>query len=84
VSQPSYVNQPGGVVVQKPKWDVYTTMLGLSCVAIVIAITLLALEMRRYNFDLHANSGKVQRTSRAAPVEAEVRVAAVAEGASWR
>jgi len=82
MSQPSFANQPG-VVVQKPKWDVYTTMLGLSVVAILIAITLLCLEMSRYNWDIKATSGKLQRTSQAAPVARDVEVAAIASPCAW-
>ena len=51
-------NNPG-VVVQKPKSDVYTTMLFLSFIAIVIACLCLWLEMRAYNMDIKANEGRV-------------------------
>ena len=51
-------NNPG-VVVQKPKSDVYTTMLFLSFIAIVIACLCLWLEMRSYNMDIKANEGRV-------------------------
>ncbi len=44
-------NNPG-VVVQKPKPDVYTTMLFLSFIAILIACLCLWLEMRAYNMDI--------------------------------
>jgi hypothetical protein len=47
-------NNPG-VVVQKPKADVYTTMLFLSFIAIIIACLCLWLEMRAYNMDIKAN-----------------------------
>ena len=68
MSQPSYASNPGGVVVQKPKWDVYTTMLALAFVAIIIAITLLCLEMSAYNWDFKANEGKLQQTAAAIPL----------------
>jgi hypothetical protein len=51
-------NNPG-VVVQKPKSDVYTTMLFLSFIAIIIACLCLWLEMRAYNMDIKANEGRV-------------------------
>ena len=75
MSQQSFANNPGGVIVQKPKWDVYTTMILLSFFAICVAITLLCLEMRRYNFDINANEGKLQRASQAAPVVRDVALA---------
>jgi hypothetical protein len=68
VSQPSYASNPGGVVVQKPKWDIYTTMLALAFLAIIIAITLLCLEMSAFNWDIKANEGKLQQTAAARPV----------------
>jgi hypothetical protein len=51
-------NNPG-VVVQRPKSDVYTTMLFLSFIAILIACLCLWLEMRAYNMDIKANEGRV-------------------------
>ena len=51
-------NNPG-VVVQKPKSDVYTTMLFLSLIAIIIACLCLWLEMRAYNMDIKANEARV-------------------------
>lgn len=51
-------NNPG-VVVQKPKSDVYTTMLFIAFIAIVIACLCLWLEMRSYNMDIKANEGRV-------------------------
>lgn len=51
-------NNPG-VVVQKPKSDVYTTMLFISFIAIIIACLCLWLEMRSYNMDIKANEGRV-------------------------
>jgi hypothetical protein len=41
-----------GVVVEKPKADIYTAMLIVSLVAIVIACLCLYLEMRTYDFNL--------------------------------
>ncbi len=51
-------NNPG-VYVQKPKSDVYTTMLFLAFIAISIAILCLYLEMRAYNMDIKAAEGRV-------------------------
>ncbi|MGE0609695.1 MAG: hypothetical protein AB7O62_21575 [Pirellulales bacterium] len=52
--------QQSGVVVQKPRSDVYTTMLILSFIAIVTGIILLVLEWKRYDFDIKASRGKLQ------------------------
>jgi hypothetical protein len=49
VSPLDSVNQPG-VVVQKPKADVYTVMLCLSLAAILLAIGFLAWEWAQYDF----------------------------------
>jgi hypothetical protein len=54
---------PQGVYVQKPKWDVYTTMLLLSLVAIVIAIVMLLFEMKSYNWDIKANEATLQQAA---------------------
>jgi len=51
-----------GVVVQKPKSDVYTVMLIVSWLAIVISIAFLWVEMARYNYDYQATEATV-RTS---------------------
>ena len=50
---------PQGVVVQKPKSDVYTAMLFLAFIAICIACLCLWLEMRSYNMDIKATEGRV-------------------------
>ncbi len=42
------------VVVQKPKADIYTTLLGIALTAIFLAILCLWLEMRRYNYNYKA------------------------------
>jgi len=50
--------QPGGqpgVPVQKPKSNIYTMMLFLSLIALGLAITMLCLEMQKYNWDFKAN-----------------------------
>jgi hypothetical protein len=43
-----------GVVVEKPKADIYTAMLAVSLVAILIACLCLYLEMRTYDFNFKA------------------------------
>lgn len=55
-------NNPQGVVVQKPRSDIYTTMLFLSFIAIVIACLCLWLEMRTYNMDIKASEAQVRTT----------------------
>ena len=60
-------NNPAGVVVQKPKSNVYTTMLFLSFIAICIACLCLWLEMRAYNMDIKATEAQVRTTVMAAP-----------------
>ncbi len=49
-----------GVVVQKPKSDIYTAMLFLSFIAICIACLCLWLEMRAYDMDIKATSAQVR------------------------
>jgi hypothetical protein len=56
-------SNPQGVVVQKPRSDVYTTMLFLSLLAILIACLCLWLEMRAYNMDIKATEAKVASAS---------------------
>ena len=43
-----------GVVVEKPKANIYTVLLSLSLVAILIGCLCLYLEMRAYNFEFKA------------------------------
>ena len=54
---------PQGVYVQKPKWDIYTTMLLLSLTAIIIAIVVLLFEMKSYNWDIKANEATLQQAA---------------------
>jgi heme/copper-type cytochrome/quinol oxidase subunit 2 len=54
---------PQGVYVQKPKWDIYTTMLLIALTAIIIAIVVLILEMKAYNFDWKANEATLQQAA---------------------
>lgn len=43
-----------GVVLEKPKANIYTVLLTLSFVAILIGCVFLYLEMNAYNFELNA------------------------------
>jgi hypothetical protein len=46
---------PGrSIVVQKPKADVYTVLLGIALGAILIAIICLWIELARYKYDYRA------------------------------
>lgn len=62
------MTNPQGIVVQKPRWDVYTTMLVIAFVAVLTAIILLALEMKEYNFETKANV-QISSLDRPAAVE---------------
>jgi hypothetical protein len=54
-SAPAAVPSPSrGVVVEKPKADIYTAMLAVALVAILIACLCLYLEMRTYDFNFKA------------------------------
>ena len=63
MSPQDFANNPQGVIVQKPRADVYTMMLLLSLIAIIVAIVLLSLEMGRYGWDIKAAEGTLQRTA---------------------
>lgn len=58
MSQPDLTSPSRGVVVQRPKSDVYTVMLGIALTAIAIACLLLFLELRRYKGDIKATGAK--------------------------
>ena len=45
-----------GVVVQKPKFDVYTMLLIIAFLAIVIGCICLALELNRYDWNFKATT----------------------------
>ncbi len=44
----------GGVVVEKPGWNVYTTLLLLSVLALIIGCVCLYMEMDAYEWDYNA------------------------------
>jgi hypothetical protein len=48
------------VKVAKPRPDVYTVLLGISLLAILLAILCLAMELSRYNWDYKATSVRAQ------------------------
>ncbi len=53
--------ESGGVVVEKPGWNVYTTLLLLSVLALIIGSVCLYIEMEAYHWDWNAK--KVKRLS---------------------
>jgi hypothetical protein len=57
MSQPDLTSQPG-VVVQKPKSDVYTMMLVISLIAMSVAIIFLCVEIAKYDGDFKAQDVK--------------------------
>lgn len=54
MSLPDLTSAPGGIVVQKPKADVYTWLLLVALIAIIIACTFLGMELKRYDWDYKA------------------------------
>jgi len=54
VSLPDSTDPGRGVVVHKPKANIYTVLLGISLLAIIMAIIFLCMEMGRYNWDMKA------------------------------
>lgn len=54
MSLPDSTDPGRGVVVQKPKANIYTVLLGIALTAILMAILFLCLEMSRYNWDIKA------------------------------
>ncbi len=51
--------ESGGVVVEKPGWNVYTTMLLLSMLALILGCICLYFEMVSYNWETNAKKAKV-------------------------
>lgn len=58
MSLPDSTDPGRGVVVHKPKADIYTVLLGISFVSIVMAIIFLCMELSRYNWDVKANGAR--------------------------
>ncbi len=47
---------PGGIYEEKPRSNIYTAMLAVAFVALCFASTMLALELKEYNFDWKAEN----------------------------
>ena len=58
MSLPDSTDPGRGVVVQKPRANIYTVLLGIALTAILMAILFLCLEMSRYNWDIKAAGAK--------------------------
>jgi hypothetical protein len=54
LGSPSSDPSQRGVVVEKPKANIYTMLLIISFIAIVIGCLMLYLEMKEYNFEFKA------------------------------
>ena len=54
MSLPDSTDPGRGLVVQKPKANVYTVLLGIALVAILMSILFLCLEMGRYDWNIKA------------------------------
>ena len=66
MSPPDSTSQARGVVVHKPKANIYTAMLAISLAAVLLSVLFLVLELSRYDWDFQAKSAG--RVSQAAPV----------------
>lgn len=51
MSQPDLTNQPRTMVVQKPKSNIYTALLGVAALALLVGCILMAVEIGRYATD---------------------------------
>ena len=80
MSQPDLTSPSRGVVVQRPKSDVYTVMLGIALTAIAIACLLLFLELRRYKGDIKATGAKAVAAAASTP---GISASKIASAASW-
>lgn len=78
MSLPDSTDPGRGVVVHKPKADIYTVLLGIALAAILMAITFLCLELSRYNWDVKANGAKAVGLAPAVSSPATVRTIALA------
>ena len=54
MSLPDSTDPGRGVVVHKPKADIYTVLLGIALLSILMAIMFLCMELSRYNWDVKA------------------------------
>lgn len=51
MSQLDSTNAGGGIYEEKPRSNIYTAMLAVAFVALCFASTMLALELKEYNFE---------------------------------
>ena len=58
MSQPDLTNEQGGIYEEKPRSNIYTAMLAVAFVALAFASTMLALELKEYNWDYKAADSK--------------------------
>jgi len=65
-------NNQQGMVVEKPKSDVYTVMLFIALAAVLAAIGLLSSELNKYEWDTNAQKVKSAPTSWVAPSAGDV------------
>ncbi len=56
-------DESGGVVVEKPGWNVYTTMLLISMIALIIGCVCLKFEMDAYKWDINAKNKRSRTAS---------------------
>lgn len=61
MSTQGLINAPQqGVVVQRPKFDIYSMLLLISFLAILIGCLCLALELNRYDWNFKATTAMLQ------------------------
>ena len=58
MSQLDSTNEPGGIYEEKPRSNIYTAMLGVAFVALCFATTMLAMELKEYDWDWKAADAK--------------------------
>ena len=58
MSLPDLTDPNRGLVVQKPRADIYTWLLLVALFALFLACTFLAMELNRYNWDLKASGAR--------------------------
>ena len=61
--------ESGGVVVEKPGWSVYTTMLLISMLALILGCICLYVEMESYHWDMKAKKARAESTWQQPAVE---------------
>jgi hypothetical protein len=63
VSQLDSTNEPGGIYEEKPRSNIYTAMLAVAFVSLCFASTMLAMELKEYNWDWKAEDAKTLTTA---------------------